>query len=112
MGRSKRSGRVELEGLVCWLDDDPLAEVSLVTDGGRELPIEPGGPIDDPSRWVDVYVHVYGRYARRDDRRYLRVDRVERVQDEWDYAPAHDAADWPADDYRWDDGEDEYEDFH
>ena len=111
MAKRKKNGKVEYEGLVSWVDDDPYAEVSIVTDGGLELMVEPGGPIDDPSRWVDSYVHVRGRFTHRDDRRYLRVDHVARIQDDWNYRPMpDDTMDWPSDDYRWDDVEDEHED--
>ena len=113
MGRRRMSGRVEYEGLVCWVDEDQLAELSLVTDDGRELLIEPGGPIDDSGSWVDAYVHVRGRFTRRDDQRYLRVERVVRLEDEWrDRPPVGDPDDWPVDEYRWDDNEEEYEDYH
>jgi hypothetical protein len=111
MPRKKSRNKIDVEGLVCYADDDPLAEVSIVTDYGHELFVDPVGPMNNPADWIDSLVHVKGRMVKRDGRRYLRVDRINRVQDEWGALP-DDTEGWPIGRYSWDDNEDEHEDHY
>lgn len=111
MARNRKHGRIEVEGLVCYADDDPLAEVQIVTDYGQEFLVDPDGPMNTPHHWMDSVVHVVGRFVVRDGRRYLQVDHVHRVQGESEYGEATFGDDgWFGDEPDWDNGEFEHED--
>jgi hypothetical protein len=111
MSRKKRHGKVELEGLVGYVDDDPIAEVSIVTDYGQELLVEPVGPMSNPFQWIDSVVRAWGRFVMREGRRYLQIDRIHHVDGEPDYGSfADDQYDWDIGEPYWDDGESEHED--
>jgi hypothetical protein len=111
MTRNKKRSKVEVEGLVCYADDDPLAEVAIVTDYGQELLVDPAGPMSTLHHWMDSVVHVVGRFVRRDGRRYLQVERIHRVQGEHEYDDLYDGDDrWDSGELGWDDGGSEYED--
>lgn len=111
MSRRKRHNRVELEGLVGYVDDDPIAEVSIVTDYGQELLVDPEGPMNSPFQWIDSVVRVWGRFVMRDGRRYLQVDRIHHVNGEPEYGESSDEDyDWDVGDLYSDDTDGEYED--
>ena len=113
MARKKKRGKVEVEGLVCLADGDPWAEVSIVTDLGEEILVEPGSTIDSTERWVDAYVKLRGRMVASGEQQFLRVERAERIHDDWGPRSLMDhSLDWRLEDADWDDGEDEYEDHY
>lgn len=110
MAQQRGRGRIEVEGLVCYTEDDPWAEVAIATDYGQEFPVVPAGAMNSPFQWIDSYVHVVGQFVTRDGRRYLSVDRIGHVQEDWAQDP-DDLADLFGGGSRFDDGEDEHEDY-
>jgi hypothetical protein len=110
MSRRKRHGKVEVEGLFGYAEDDPIAEVMIMTEYGQELPIDPDGPMSNPFQWIDSVVRVWGRFVMRDGQRYLLVDRIHHVDgDPLCGEVADDPYDLDIGPY-WDDGESEHED--
>lgn len=113
MSRKRARTKIDIEGLVCYTDDDPLAEVSIVTDFGHELLVDPSGPMTSPFHWLDCFVHAQGQMVRRAGRRYLRIDRINRVPNVWaEGVVMEEELDWQGDGSRWDDDEDEHEGYY
>ena len=110
MSRKKRHSRVEVEGLVCHADDDPIADVAIATDYGAELPVDPGGPFGSPLQWIDSVVRAWGKFVMRDGRRYLQIDRVQDVNEEFDFEATGHEYNWDLGEYCWDESEFEHED--
>ena len=111
MSRRKRHNKVAVEGLISYADNDPIAEVSIATDYGDELPIDPDGQMSNPFQWIDSLVRARGRFVIRDGRRYLRIDRIEDANSEPAYGSSlSQEYDWDGGDADWDDGGTEYED--
>jgi len=103
MGRKTNRGKAQLAGVVCYADDDPLAEVSIVTDYGQEFLVEPVGVMSNPFRWIDTFVHASGQLVWRNGQRYLRVDRIQELPDEGtEFSPYDADYDWDSTGY-WDD---------
>ena len=111
MSRRKKRNRVEVEGLVGYLDDDPIAEAAIITDYGQEIPIDPAGKLRDPFNWMDAVVRVWGRFVMREGRRYLLIDRIQHADGEPMYSiEADEGYDWDGGDGYGDDWESEHED--